>query len=43
MKRIILMSFLTLSLAAQAQDAAKIEKEKSKLQLFEEEKITGGF
>lgn len=43
MKRIILMSFLTLSLAAQAQDAAKTEKEKSKLQLFEEEKITGDF
>lgn len=43
MKRIILMTFLTLSLASHAQDLAKIEKEKSKLQLFEEEKLTGDF
>lgn len=43
MKRIILMSFLTLSLAIHAQDAAKIEKEKSKLQLFQEEKLTDNF
>lgn len=43
MKRIILMSFLALSLASHAQDLAKIEKEKSKLQLFEEEKLTDNF
>ncbi|WP_144282941.1 hypothetical protein [Chryseobacterium echinoideorum] len=43
MKRIILMSFLALSLTSQAQEITKIEKEKSKLQLFEEEKLTGNF
>lgn len=43
MKKIILMTFLTFSLASQAQDLKKIEKEKAKLQLFEEEKLPEAF
>lgn len=43
MKKLILMTFLTFSLASHAQDLKKIEKEKAKLQLFEEEKFPEAF